>query len=112
MKEVNAPFRATRRRFLTASAALAAPTIIAASAIGADGKTAASERITIGMIGTGKMCSGYHMGTLLGFDDVQIVAVAECDSTRREIARKRIAEKNGGRTSDVHILKLIFFTFY
>ncbi|MDA0586612.1 MAG: Gfo/Idh/MocA family oxidoreductase [Planctomycetota bacterium] len=92
------PRSLTRRNFLKASAAFAAPTIIAASAIGKDGKTAASERITIGLIGTGKMCSGYHMGTLLGFDDVQIVAIAECDGTRREIAKKRIEDKYGSKT--------------
>lgn len=92
------PRTLNRRNFLKASATIAAPTIISASAIGADGRTAVSERITIGLIGTGKMCSGYHMGTLLGFDDVQIVAIAECDGNRREIARKRIEGRYGSKT--------------
>ncbi len=43
----------TRRQFLAATAAVAAPMIIPASALGKDGAVAPSERITIGCIGVG-----------------------------------------------------------
>jgi predicted dehydrogenase len=88
----------SRRAFLKRSAAMAAPTLISSTAIGKDGRAPASERITIGLIGTGKMCSGYHMGTLLGFNDVQIVAVCDVDTTRRKMAEKRVAAKYAGKT--------------
>jgi hypothetical protein len=49
----------TRRRFLKASGAAAAgcwaPTIIPASALGADGHVAPSNRINVGMIGMGRI---------------------------------------------------------
>jgi hypothetical protein len=37
---------------------------VPASALGADGKAAASERITVGFIGCGKMANDYHLSTL------------------------------------------------
>ena len=88
----------SRRSFLKSSTAIAIPTLIASSAIGRDGRAPASERITVGLIGTGKMCSGYHMNTLLGFDDVQILAVCDVDTTRRHMAKKRVEDKYGERT--------------
>ena len=52
----------TRRRFVGgAAAALAAPLIVPASALGRDDKKAASERLTIGFIGMGTMNRG-HLG--------------------------------------------------
>lgn len=85
-----------RRSFLKSSAATV-PTIIAASALGRTARAAASERITVGLIGTGKMCSGYHMNTLLGFDDVQVTAVCDVDKTRRDIAKNRVEERYSGK---------------
>ncbi len=90
--------RLSRRSFLKTSAAVAIPTIIASTAIGRDNRAPASERITVGLIGTGKMCDAFHVSTLLGFDDVQILAVCDVDTTRRQIAKKRVDEKYGGRT--------------
>jgi len=88
----------SRRTFLKSSTAFAVPSLMAATAIGRDGRAPASERITIGLIGTGKMCSGYHLNSLLGFNDVQIVAVCDPDTTRRQLARKRVAARYGDRT--------------
>ena len=51
--------RATRRRFLAGTAAaLAAPWIVPASALGRNGALPPSERITIGMLGVGNRGSG------------------------------------------------------
>jgi predicted dehydrogenase len=88
----------SRRSFLKQSAAIATPTVIAATSIGRNGRAAASERISIGIIGTGKMCSGFHQNTLLGFDDVQIAAVCDVDTTRRQLAKKKVETKYGDRT--------------
>ncbi|MDP3070317.1 MAG: Gfo/Idh/MocA family oxidoreductase [Opitutaceae bacterium] len=79
----------TRRRFLQASAVAAAPLILPGRVWSAD--TAPSKRLTLGCIGMGKMMKG-HVGNFLGRDDVQIVAVCDVDTTRREAAKKRIDE--------------------
>lgn len=59
------PAPANRRRFLKATAAVAAfsgfPTIIPASALGRDGKPSPSNRITLAVIGTGNQ----------GFNDIR-----------------------------------------
>src|SRR3989442_2297767 len=88
----------TCRDFLQGAAtALAAPLFVPASALGKDGKTAASERITVGFIGCGKMANDYHLSTLLSFADVQAVAVCEVDQKRREHAQRRVERAYDGK---------------
>ena len=80
----------TRRQFLKGSAVAAAgflvPTIVPASVFGAD---APSNRITIGFVGVGRMGSG-DMRELLGFKEVQIIAVCDLDSKRVRNAQKTV----------------------
>jgi predicted dehydrogenase len=78
----------SRREFLARGAsALAAPAVLSSAALGAGaGKTPASERIALGFIGMGVMCRS-HLEHFLGKDDVQVVAVCDVDTTRREKAR-------------------------
>lgn len=92
------PFRPNRRTFIQASAALAVPTIIGSTALGRQGRVAPSDRISIGVIGTGKMCHGYHLNSLLGYDDVQIAAICEVDKNRCESAKRKIEEKYAKKT--------------
>ncbi|HEX8203919.1 MAG TPA: Gfo/Idh/MocA family oxidoreductase [Isosphaeraceae bacterium] len=88
-----------RRRFLGAAAgSLAFPTIVPSTVFGTHEKAAPSERITIGFIGCGKMANDYHLSQLLGFGDVQALAVCEVDRTRREHARRRVEEAYQGKT--------------
>lgn len=69
----------SRRRFLAVTGlAVAAPTIIPSSALGLGGKTAPSERITMGIVGWGMMGPGNTRG-LLGQSDCQIVAACDLD---------------------------------
>ena len=69
----------TRRQFLKRSAALAAPFIVPAAALGRQDKPAPSNRITLGVIGTGNQ--GFNdMRGFFGDNRVQIVAV--CDVNR------------------------------
>lgn len=96
-----------RRRFLKRAAglglgAVAAPYIVPASALGAEDKPAPSNRITMGIIGTGNQGTG-DMGAFLGDKRVQVVAV--CDVNRespgywsgsvrgREPARNRVEQR-------------------
>ena len=58
-----------------------------------------SSRITVAVIGTGKMAGDYHLPSLLEFDDVQIVAVCDVDRRRRESARERVRAAYSDRAS-------------
>jgi predicted dehydrogenase len=92
--------RITRRRFLgrTAAAAIAAPTIAAASALGLEERKPPSERIGVAFIGCGKMMNDYHIPEILRQADAQALAVCEVDKTRREHAKARV-EKHYSKDS-------------
>lgn len=87
--------RYSRRRFLKQAAfALSAPTIIPSSALGLDGATAPSERITMGLIGSGGQGVS-NMNDFLRFKDVQVIAIADVDKTHREAAAKLVNKQHG-----------------
>jgi predicted dehydrogenase len=89
----------SRRQFVkTTGATIAATAIAPTTVLGSKKKVAPSERITIGFIGTGKMAGDYHLKTLLGFPDVQALAVCDVDTNRRVHAKKRIEEAYAERT--------------
>ena len=89
---MNTSYRFTRRQFLktTATIAAAAPTILPARVWAAQKKP--NDRITLGFIGMGKQ----NRGLLNGFirnKQTQVVAVCEVDATRREHAKKMVADR-------------------
>jgi len=85
----------SRRDFIKVTGAAAAlPVIIPRSALGDAKRQAASERITLGFIGVGKMNRG-HLGNFLEMKDVQVLAVCDVDTTRREAARKMVEQRYG-----------------
>ncbi len=86
----------SRRRFLQAAAAATAagPTILTALP---KARAAASERLTIGVIGVGTMGRG-HVGRFLGYGDVQIIAVSDVVAERREHSRKNIEDHYAKQT--------------
>jgi len=77
----------SRRGFLKRVMVLAAPAVIPASALGA-GRAAPSDRLGMGFIGYGMQCRS-HFGGMLGRPDVQVLAVCDCDSIRRQQAAKQ-----------------------
>ncbi len=80
----------TRRSFLkTAATVSAAPFILPSNVWGAD--TAPSERIVMGFIGMGKQNGGL-LNNFLNQPNVQVVAVAEVDTTRRNAAQATVKE--------------------
>jgi predicted dehydrogenase len=90
----------SRRQFLQTTA-LAAPAILSSGLWPARGSVPASERLTLGMIGTGKIAQS-HLGGFLGKKETQIVAVCDVDTTRRLDAARRVNEhyaKQSGRGS-------------
>ncbi len=72
----------SRRSFLkitgAAGAGLALPTFIPASALGRAGRTAPSNRITMGVVGWGMMAPDNTKG-LMNLDDVQVIATCNID---------------------------------
>jgi hypothetical protein len=89
---MKANVRLTRRDLLEHSAAasvLAAPWFVPAAALGRDGNAAASERITLGVIGIGPRCT-YDLQAILKLPDVQCIAVCDVQASRREAAKKLV----------------------
>jgi predicted dehydrogenase len=78
------PTKITRRRFITTTAAaVAMPTFIPASALGADGRPAPSERITMGVVGWG-MQGPSNTGNFMREADCQVVATCNIDKKHLE----------------------------
>jgi predicted dehydrogenase len=83
----------TRRAFMKgaagAGAALAFPTIIPASALGADGRPSPSNRITVGCIGVGGQGNS-NLGGFLGDNRCVVLAVNDVDGGNRDSTKKRV----------------------
>lgn len=95
-KPTHTPNQLSRRTFLgragaVAGGLVAAPTLIPASALGADGAVAPSERIVLGGIGIGNRGS-YDLSCFLPEPGVQFVAICDVKKARR-LAVKKIADE-------------------
>ncbi len=88
----------SRRTMLASAAALAAPWFVPRSVLGHARRAAASDRITLALIGVRKM-GGAHLASLVGFPDVQIVAVCDVDTATRESARRRVNAAYAAQTT-------------
>jgi predicted dehydrogenase len=89
----------TRRRFLQNTSLLAAAPLILPRRVWAQA-SAPSRRLTLGCIGMGKQMKG-HLGNYIQRDDVEVLAVCDVDTTRREAAKKRVDDaytKKAGET--------------
>ncbi len=83
----------SRRQFLKAAgAAAAAPYVVTTTALGADGRPPASERIVMGAIGTGGRGTG-NMHGFAGRPEVQMVAVCDPVPAHRDRARDGINQR-------------------
>ncbi|MCX7046287.1 MAG: Gfo/Idh/MocA family oxidoreductase [Candidatus Sumerlaeota bacterium] len=87
----------TRRQFAKGAAAgvMGFPSIIPFSARGADGATAPSNRIGIGLIGAGNINNG-HREVFLAEKDARLLAVCDPITERRITYRNRINAVYGG----------------
>ncbi|CAN5736856.1 Gfo/Idh/MocA family oxidoreductase [soil metagenome] len=89
----------TRRAWLkgsmAAGSALAMPWIVPASALGRqEGRAAASERITLGVIGFGPRCT-YVLKSMLPMSVVHVVAMCDVQKERREGGKQLVDEHYG-----------------
>lgn len=89
----------TRRALLRTTAgavgAVALPYIVPSSVFGGSGSVPPSDRITLGLIGTGNI-NGQHREAFLAENDVRIVAVCDPVASRRRDFRERINQACGG----------------
>jgi predicted dehydrogenase len=87
--------RPTRRAFLgSALAAVSAPYLVPAAALGANGATAPSNKITLGALGVGDQGTR-DMQAFLNHDDVRVTAICDVHQQHVSAARKIVAEKYG-----------------
>ncbi len=77
-------------------AAGAAPLFIPASALGADGRPAPSNRIVMGSIGVGGRGRS-NTGGLLGFKEVQMVAVCDVMKSARDETKEMVDNRYGDK---------------
>lgn len=95
-----------RRNFIKQTTALTAatvafPHIIPASARGADGNVAPSNRTVLGCIGVGSQGTG-NMRNFLRFKEVQVVAVCDVDRKHRRAAQNIVNQSYDNTDCDDH----------
>jgi predicted dehydrogenase len=91
--------KSSRRDFVKRSVAVGAgvfifPSIVPSSALGMGGRTAPSDRVVIGAIGTGSQGMSNMNDFLELKDAVQFVAVCDVDSSRLAKAKERVDAAN------------------
>ncbi len=84
----------SRRAFLkrAATAGVAAPYFVRASALGKDGTTAPSNRIIYGLVGCGSHGVDWNLVQIFRYSDAQVIAVCDVDEQRCEKGRTRVDE--------------------
>ncbi len=89
-----------RRSFLkllaASSAAVAFPSIVRAETLGLNGKTAPSNRLTLGFIGVGSQGGG-HFGGELGDKLVQVNGICDVDASRVQKAKQKLEAVYGAQ---------------
>ena len=94
----------SRRGFVSGVAAsLAAPLVVRGSVFGDDQNAPAAEKITVAAIGIGKMMYGSHLPHYLRMPEVQVVAVSDVDTTRREAGKKRVDDAYGNTDCKAYV---------
>jgi predicted dehydrogenase len=99
--------RATRRQFLKGAAAAAAgmvvaPNIVASAALGSGDRAAASERLTVGVIGLGER-GQYDTGAFMSQPDTQVVAVCDVMAERRNAGKDLVDARYGNKDCAAYI---------
>ncbi len=72
-----------KRTLAAPAAAVGFPTIVPSSALGADGMTPPSDRITMASIGVGRMGTG-DLGGFIRFQDARVLAICDVQQVRQE----------------------------
>ncbi|MBP7936092.1 MAG: Gfo/Idh/MocA family oxidoreductase [Phycisphaerae bacterium] len=95
----------SRRDFLKVAlaggAAISAPWIVSSRAWGRGGAAAAGERLTLGVIGFGPRCK-YDLAAMLKLPDLQCVALAEVQASRRDAGKATVDGHYGNTDCKVY----------
>ena len=92
---MNTNTRITRRSFLVrsvagAAAALAAPAFVPSSVLGAGGRVAPSNQITVGFIGVGGHGTAWNLPAYLKQPDARVLVVCDVDRDHMEFAKEKV----------------------
>ncbi|UCF39354.1 MAG: Gfo/Idh/MocA family oxidoreductase [Acidobacteriota bacterium] len=94
------PFRTSRRHFLRTSAAavtaVSAPAIVPSHALGRGGAMTPGDKISLGVIGIGSRCR-YVLKSMLNQPDIQCVAIADVQASRRDQGKAMVDEFYGNQ---------------
>ncbi|HIE98174.1 MAG TPA: Gfo/Idh/MocA family oxidoreductase [Fuerstia sp.] len=82
-------------RTAAVTSAVAAPWIVSANAVGVN-KVASNEKINLGVIGIGPRCT-YDLTAMLQFDDIQCVAIADVQASRRDAGKALVDGHYGNK---------------
>ena len=93
---MNSRRKLSRRDFLGTAAAVAAPLVIPASALGGGGRIAPSERINVAAIGLGPRAEG-TLPDFLAEKDLQCRAVCDCAADRRNVGKGIVDRAYGNK---------------
>jgi predicted dehydrogenase len=104
--KMSQPKKINRRNFFAkmaagAGAAITIPYIIPSSALGKDGTVAPSNRIVMGVIGSGSMGTG-DMHGFMSKPEVQMVAACDVDKKHREGAKAAMDAKYGNTDARIY----------
>jgi HEAT repeat protein len=91
----------SRRGFLKGAAALAAPTIITSSALGANGRPPASERLVLAGIGMGGRGQG-DLSDFMNHPEAQVVAVCDVKKEHVDGVKSKVDKKYGNADCKVY----------
>jgi predicted dehydrogenase len=94
------PHLTSRRRFLQNAAVLLAAPLILPARVWAQ-ETAPSKRLGFGFIGMGKQMRG-HLNSLMRREEIEVLAVCDVDTTRREDAKKKVEQYYSERTGTTY----------
>jgi predicted dehydrogenase len=87
--------RTALKSLAAAASAISMPTIVPARALGKEpGIAAASERVTLGVIGIGPRCT-YDLKGMMALGDIQCVAISDVQKSRREAGKALVDGHNG-----------------
>jgi len=103
--------RYSRRRFLASTgaavgAAWAAPAVLPASALGADGTVAPSNRIGVGMIGLGRQAIAHNLPVFARAPDAQVVALCDPDRWRLAFSKENPAAVSVAKSRGIDLDKM------
>jgi predicted dehydrogenase len=76
-------------------------TYLPARVLGLEGKTAPSEKISLGVIGIGPRCT-YDLTAMLKFEDVRCIAIAEVQAKRGEAGKALVDQAYGNTDCVLH----------